>query len=144
MDDDDLDLPPAYGRRYPGGFHRQGICRRCGCTARRACRDRLPAARFLDVGPVGCHWANERATLCSVCARQPRRRRLRWPRRRSTLQPPLDWREERQLWRELRQRAALAAARDLIARARRRAQTCGGLPHEFVSESTFAALARLC
>lgn len=53
--------------RYQLGFHTMGRCRRCGCTERRACRD----------GGHGCHWANDRATLCSRCAAQPTRRRFR-------------------------------------------------------------------
>lgn len=56
------------GPLYPDGFRRIGVCRCCGCTPYRACRD----------GDQGCHWIEE--TRCSRCTRFPGRRR--WRRRR--------------------------------------------------------------
>jgi hypothetical protein len=52
---------------YPDGFRTFGRCARGGCTPRRACRD----------GGRGCHWVNDRATLCSRCEEFPERRRYR-------------------------------------------------------------------
>lgn len=52
-------------RRYPNGFRRDEVCRRCGCTPHHACRD----------DGTGCFWIS--AWLCSVCDRFPQRRRFR-------------------------------------------------------------------
>ena len=67
--DDDRDLFVALMRdglrRYPDGFRRIGICRRCGCHDHRACM--APTA--------GCTWAT--VNLCSACDRYAGRRRFR-------------------------------------------------------------------
>lgn len=76
-----LDLRPRFGAGlcdfeaalwgdellYPDGFRRIGVCRRCGCTERRACAD----------GGQGCCWVDDRFTLCSRCDRFPGRQRMR-------------------------------------------------------------------
>lgn len=65
------DAPPAALRRYWPRFSTRGRCRRCGCTAGRACR----AAHGTT-----CWWTNRQQTLCSRCVSRPGRRRYRRPR----------------------------------------------------------------
>lgn len=65
------DAPPAALRRYWPRFTTAGRCRRCGCTARRACRAQHGTT---------CWWTNRQQTLCSRCVSRPGRRRYRRPR----------------------------------------------------------------
>lgn len=65
------DAPPAALRRYWPRFSTRGRCRRCGCTARRACSAQHGTT---------CWWTNRRETLCSRCVSHPGRRRYRRPR----------------------------------------------------------------
>lgn len=43
---------------------RAGVCRFCGCTAKRACI--LIRPLFDDDPPVTCRWADETKTLCTA------------------------------------------------------------------------------